>query len=607
MSFFDRFRRSRPAPAPPDPPATGGPAPGPGPARIISLSADAVGTLETDQGVTLRFGSSACAGFEPVVGARVIVEAVGPHPLGGWRATHLTLDPSSVADYDARVAEQDAARGVARTSPLEQATATTLTLGWIGVLLHQPPPSGPAAQQAWAQGFPLAARGIQVATGGQLGFRVPAAGRWIDVITYVGQGPFDAHKLDLRGMDPGLDLGRGFLGLSLGLPGMQRTLHTAMGSLADPWAEDGGARALSRLVTALLEGGTAVVLPLAGAIAVERDRFLAMLGDLEDTECRPFGAFITDAIDNERQRHLTLGMGVFGLPDVAVPTSTDPWQRARRFEALMLACHRMVRENRELAAGEVLEVPIGLSAGAWPIESPPATDGATAPDAQRYTVTLDEQTVLVPLEPAVDPAACWARASDPAHPDPALIGLRTYQAYRDLQLQAVLGAMRVVQVGYTTSDRVPHAIEVHALPEGGFLIATSGLGRLAQAGGREVGAAHVEVGTFLDDHSFEWVSLVGQLSSALHTPGADPWKPHDTLRAPIDELGVAGFALADGGTLLLPPGAPVGLLVLVPLDGAEYEDVRGGGCADWVAAQLGDPPRPEAVRARWRSFLPASA
>lgn len=56
------------------------------PATITAFHLPAeTGALETAEGTRLEFGRSACKGFEPVAGARVVVEAIAAYPEGGAR------------------------------------------------------------------------------------------------------------------------------------------------------------------------------------------------------------------------------------------------------------------------------------------------------------------------------------------------------------------------------------------------------------------------------------------------------------------------------------------------------------------------------------------
>ncbi len=161
MGLLDWFRRrgeAPPAPSSRQPEV-------PCRARIESFdSTDAVGTLLLPNGTSLRFGRSACRGFEPVPELEVTIAAAGPHPLGGYRATELTLESDS-ATYDALLAQRDAALGsvpLDRTQVIETAAATAEVLGWIVVLLDKAPPASPVAFRSWAQSLGLLDRGLRV-------------------------------------------------------------------------------------------------------------------------------------------------------------------------------------------------------------------------------------------------------------------------------------------------------------------------------------------------------------------------------------------------------------------------------------------------------------
>lgn len=148
MGFFDRFSRAKKtAPPPPAPPvAPSLPAPSlPARAKIASYDiADAVGLLELANGDRVRFGRSACKGFEPVVGASVILEEVAASPRG-WRAKSIDLGPSDDR-YDALIAARDPATGLpGRTLGSAEAAATVRQLAVITILLKEPLPEGSLA------------------------------------------------------------------------------------------------------------------------------------------------------------------------------------------------------------------------------------------------------------------------------------------------------------------------------------------------------------------------------------------------------------------------------------------------------------------------------
>jgi hypothetical protein len=98
--------------------------------------ADRIGRLRVEQsGEELKFGASACRDFEPTVGERVFVTAVGAHPLGGRKAVSVRCE--AITEKDAREraeaqeedrvarAEDEARRRRAEAEPVTTAEAIT--------------------------------------------------------------------------------------------------------------------------------------------------------------------------------------------------------------------------------------------------------------------------------------------------------------------------------------------------------------------------------------------------------------------------------------------------------------------------------------------------
>src|SRR5262249_19276224 len=107
---------------------------------------------------------------------------------------------------------------------------------------------------------------------------------------------------------------------------------------------------------------------------------------------------------------------------------------------------------------------------------------------------------------------------------------------------------------------------------------------------------HVEVAAWVPDSVFELVHLVGTLARHAHASTGVGWKPADTVGAPIDELGIVGFVLADGGEVRMGGGPSVRLLMLVPLASDEYERVRDGRATEWLSKNVVD-------ERRWAPFI----
>jgi hypothetical protein len=581
VGFFDRFRKTKPTAAPPPaggPPSSNGSPPTlPAHGKIATYSvADAVGTLELEDGNTLRFGRSACKGFEPVVGASVIVEELAADRRR-LRARVVKLDPADPT-YDALLDQRDAEQGLPSRAgdpgggsefhPLHsgpgEVVATARELGLVTILLRDDLPSGHQAVAAWAaaRGFPR--DGFEVRGERDLEFVLPGAG----LITYVGRVPFPREGLDMSHLANGFDVGQSFVGLA-GLPDAAHQERAIRGDTFDPWAARGSLRQVSRLVSILADAAIAVILHRAGDLVVPIDSFVRMLGELDDPDCIPFAAWLDVAITRRGDRSLyaTFGMAAFGLPDVLTTVDADDrWSRSRRHEAVLYACYSMIRTNRMLRPGDTFAVPVRLSIGAWQLEIP---DGAAA---ITYDVVERDGSLelVVAHEPAVDGA----------------IAPNVYQALFDRGLAELVPSHIVRDVPAKPPEPIPHNLEVRARDDGrGFLVVTNGFGR----------AAGFEIAVWVPRDTFLPVKLVGGLA-ALALAGSEPWNVGDTVAAPLDRLAIGGFVIADGGTVEVPRARSVQLLLLVPLTEADYAAVRGGGARAWLEA---NPPSDAA----WVPFL----
>ncbi|WP_163866713.1 hypothetical protein [Myxococcus eversor] len=578
MGLFDRFFKPRQtAPAVELPPAPRVPAK----ARILSFElADEVGLLELESGEKLPFGRTACEDFVPVVGASVLLEEVSER-LGAWRASRVTLD-SADPSYDGLLSARDERLGLpARVEGVAAAAAAARSLASVTVLLRTPLPEGNLALKAWARerGLP---EGFALRTERDLSFLVEGT----EFLTYAGRGAFPTEGLDTTDVPEDFDFGCAFIGLGIGLPGVHRQERLIVGNAWDVWAPKGEARKLSMLTQWLLEHGSGVVLHRAGNLVVPAEQFVRMLGELDDDECRPFSAWLAvGPFTHEGTTFYgTFGMDVFGLPDVAVSVKADdPWSRQRRHEAVLFAAYRMIRENRELRAGEHLHVPLRLRVGAWPL------DISWESDVISYEVSDDgEQLVLVPEEEQ-HPELAWRE------PD-ARLALNAYQALFDRGLDTLLPSELRVDVRSNNPDVTPHSVEVRERHDGqGFLLVTNGFGRLAQGDAGCVDCPRVEIGAWLPDHSFELLRFVGGVASGVHESTVG-WKPCDTVATPNHERGMGGFVLADGGQVEMGGGPGVRLLLLVPLSPPDYERVRGGGAAEWLSRNTVGP-------SLWAPFL----
>lgn len=546
---------------------------------------DAVGVLELESGEQVRFGRSACRDFEPVVGVRVILREGADGPVG-WRAQAVDLDPTDTT-YDARLADLYRQSGLGdRFSPVEQAAAEARQLGLLTILLKDPLPEGTVALAEWAakRGFPRA--GISATVARDLGFSAGGA----PLLTYIGRGPIGREGLDLGGLPEDFDLGRSFICVGGGLPEIDRWARATMGRRApDPWGVNGSLRVASRLAVLLAEGAAGFVLHRAGQRVEAVERFVGMLGNPEDPQCLPFAAWLGVGLISGQEPPLcgTWGMEAAGLPDVHAPfDAARPPTRTRAFEAVLYACYRMVRENRVLAPGEALRVPLGARIGAWPLrvdEEAPALSYSVAADGNDLRLTLVDEPDL--------PGA-WRERGE--HVD-----LAAYQALFTSRLGALVASTRVDAFPSSAPDVVPHTVEVRARDDGrGFLLVTNGFGRIAQRHADARDFAHVELAIWAPSNKLDLVHLVGNLGALMHSPDGDTWKAGDTLLAPIERLGIGGFVLADGGVVDMGGGPTVHLLLVVPVTPDEYAGVCQGRAAAWLSRTVID-------ERRWEPFLAA--
>lgn len=578
MGIFDRFRGAKPpAAAPNAPAATPNPAPTfalPARATIATyVVVDAVGMLQLATGEQIRFGRSACKGFEPVVGAAVIVEEA-ISDARGWKAKTITLDRAS-AEYDGLLAARDSEQGFpSNIMEVAQAVATARQLATITVLMRSPIPTGMLALQQWSEDLGFPSDGISVNVDRDVAFTI---GR-TSVHSCLGRAQFPNDELDTRNLPDDFEYGESFIGLGIGLPGSALTeLVMAAG---DCWASEGILRNLSRLVCSLAAQATGVVLHRAGDVVVPIGEFVDMLGDLDDNSCVPFGAWLDVGITerNDANVYSTFGMDAFGLPDVYVPVNVnDRWSRSRCHEAILYACYRMVRERRELAAGENLAVPVRVKVGAWPV----ALDANDA--TLTYAVTDNEGLIKLMVAAGSDVAQAWRlRGAD--------LAVNAYQALFDRGLDDIVPSRKIRDVATKNPAVIPHSVEIRMRHDNrGYLVVTNGFGRIAiKSGAPDGGGTNLEVAAWVPADRFPLLVLVGQVASNAHNSTTGGWQPGDTLAAAYEEIGIAGFVLADGGEVDMGGGPNVRILLLVPLAKDEYDNVRGGGATAWLASHVVD-------------------
>jgi hypothetical protein len=202
-----------------------------------------------------------------------------------------------------------------------------------------------------------------------------------------------------------------------------------------------------------------------------------------------------------------------------------------------------------------------------------------------------------------DAPAAWQGASKADDRDPSRISVEAYRELFSRAFDLAYPSHKVGEASGPDGAAVAHVVEVREpAQDPGFVVVTNGFGRVAQPRGDSVALPHVELVTWVEADSALIVSLVGHIGRAVHErgPSATPFKPGDTLRAPVAQLSLAGFVLNDAGYVPMPAGAPINLLELVPLNDADYADAKNAGTA-WLEASYADPHARRRIRARWRA------
>jgi len=279
-------------------------------------------------------------------------DAVGFHPAPGLSAVaQLGTDGSLL-------------RLTLPGHPMRAEPAPVRPFGWASVLASaELGPSSARWQSALGRGLPagtrLTARALP--EGGTL-----VEARWPGAHLLVRERRADLGGLELRllaqvGAPPAV----AWEVLPAGvLPAEERRLLGP--EAADPWAPAGSTRLLVRILRAALDaGGTHLVLEHAGRLVLAADEARGRLGDPDDGESRPFGAFIDWALTPDRHRYRTLGMAVAGGEDLEIEIvhQDSEVELDSAESALLFGCHLQVRGARPLENGEIFYVPKDVRIG----------------------------------------------------------------------------------------------------------------------------------------------------------------------------------------------------------------------------------------------------
>ncbi len=557
-------------------------------------AADGIGRITLDGGTQIRFGHSACKGFEPILSARVEVISVGSHPLGGHRATKVVPASGTVAELDQLHDQRANQHGLGDASHAE-AVASACSLGTVTILLRKAPEQGRAGVRSVFDAAEVLTDGVGLDFAPspilKLGRR--------DLQIFVGREPFPRSELDRRVSGDDFDLGDGFISLSTGLADLDESKRYILGeSTPDAWAMDGELRILSKVALRLLSLGTGIVVHRAGQVVYPAQHWTRLLGDLDDPACRPFGAWTDIGFSDDRKQLKCWGMSVSSHHDVAVEfadhESDDEYIRARC--ALLLACSRMVHENRQLSEGETVEVPWGIEVGALPVV---VRDSARDATTTTYEL-VDEGFVLRPKHVGASLAEQWQRVNSGAN-EPL-----SFAAYKELFLSTLKRDSGFEEIASMDFDDIPaelpeHEAIVFQRGDGNFAVVTCGLGRICQPNGAVVDdTAHVEFMVVVSEHHPNIAVALSYLGRYFHGRDEDapPWEPEH--RISFDEpLGPArSFALGFIGNVELEHGPPITLLGPTAMTDREHESISVDSVPEWLAEHGNDIE----VRDRWLEF-----
>jgi hypothetical protein len=309
--------------------------------RVLEASAaEHTGTLHLADGRSVPFSLATATGFLPTPGLAVVALL---DERGAVVRVHLPSHPS-------------------KADPLPSSDVS-----WVTVLRDRPLPPH-------AEGLATLLEGIGTPPP-RIVFhpRTASLGRPVDLLwprmhmlLIEREGTLSLDHADCRTLPAGFQPGAHAVSLLPAAvdPGQERRLLSS--TFPDPWESEGVLRRASRILRALLVDGSGLVLHRAGQLALSREDALRRLGDLDDANARPFGAWVDWALTEDRRAYRTLGMSTLGGEDVEIALAhADAEVELDSAEsALLFACMLQVRENRFLADGELFHVPKDVRVGA---------------------------------------------------------------------------------------------------------------------------------------------------------------------------------------------------------------------------------------------------
>lgn len=310
-------------------------------AHVLSVdTSTGSGALRLTDGTLTSFALDCATGFVPVPGLAVVAQ--------------LDTDGAVVRVHPP-------------AHPSKPDALPSADVSWVTVLREVPLPEEAAALQALLEGVGTPRPRLTVSPSASGRRSVELVWPLAHMLLSETAGPYPLESTDRRALSPGFSAGSHAVALLPAAvdPAEERRLLGA--GFSDPWGDQGTLRRASRLVRALLaSGGRGIVLHRAGQLVLEGEDVLRRLGDLENPDVRPFGAWMDWALTPDRRAYRTLGMATLGGEDVEIALSNpDAEVEVDSAEsALLFACMLQVRENRFLADGELFHVPKDVRVGA---------------------------------------------------------------------------------------------------------------------------------------------------------------------------------------------------------------------------------------------------
>jgi hypothetical protein len=363
----------------------------------------------------------------------------------------------------------------------------------------------------------------------------------------------------------------------------------------DPWGERGVMRALTELVRGFLSlDGIAVVLERSGRLAVPSQQFLEFTDDADEGDWHAVKGWLDIDVGGEEDELLrTVGLEVFGLPDVAVRVDHADgwWRRQLQAEALDAAVGTMILENRPLGASaegdgffgfepvDDFRVPLGRTFDEEALES--GGEG----DFVSYSVELDDRRLL--LE-STGPATVWETWAS-ADEEGTGIELPSYQALFRYECHELLGTpLGSVGIGDIEGMEEIDCDLYQQEEVGPAHLISNGLGRRARPTGSSGGErTHVELAIRAETPAEPLIDVVANCAAGFELSD-EQWGPADILEFEEPLHGFQVFLLAPLFDAAPDRGPAIEVWQLVPLTEDEYDELSEGVDAEaWLEERDG--------------------